>query len=89
MDGPSVIFTPSFVTDVNGLPSLSLMVMPSPFTTVLPFAPFSPLLKVTEFKPLRSFAKRSINVSVPSDTTPMLSSLESLVLSVTPPLTFT
>ena len=77
---------PSLVTDVNGLPAASLIVMPPPFTTVLPFVP---LLKVAEFRPLRSFAKRSINVSVPSEITPMLSSAESLVASVTPPLTLT
>ena len=86
IDGPSVITTPSLVTDVNGLPAASLIVRPPPFTTVLPSVP---LLKVAEFRPLRSFARRSINVSVPSATTPMLSSLDSFAASVIPPLTFT
>ena len=86
IDGPSVITTPSLFTDVNGLPAASLIVRPPPFTTVLPSVP---LLKVAEFRPLRSFARRSINVSVPSATTPMLSSLDSFAAAVIPPLTLT
>ena len=82
---PSLICKPSLVNLVASL-APSLIVRPPPFTTVLPSVP---LLKVAEFRPLRSFARRSINVSVPSATTPILSSLESFAASVIPPLTFT
>ena len=50
---------------------------------------FTVLAAVTVLRPFRSFAKRTFNVSVPSDTTPMLSSAVNLVSSVMPPLTFT
>ena len=50
---------------------------------------FTVLAAVTVLSPFRSFAKRTFNVSVPSDTTPMLSSAVNLVSSVMPPLTFT
>ena len=84
MDGPLVIFTPSFVTAVNGLPSLSWTVIPSPLTTVLPFAPLVPLLKVMESRPLRFFAKRTLRILFLL-ITPILFSVNSSSL-VTPPL---
>ena len=85
-DGPLVIVTPSLVMEVKGLPAASLMDMPPPLTTVLPL---EPLLKVVELRPLRSLAKRTFKVSDPSDTTPKLSSVDNLLGSAIPPLTFT
>ena len=64
-----------------GVPSDCLPITTSPALTVS--------VAVTVLRPLRSFAKRTFNVSVPSDTTPMLSSTVNLAGSVIPPLTFT
>ena len=59
--------------------------MPSPLITVL----LPPFVKVADVKPFNSFAKRNFNVSEPSETTPMLSSVANLLSSEIPPLTFT
>ena len=43
------------------------------------------VLAVTLFKPFKSLAKRTFKLSLPSDTTPKLSSVVNLEASVTPP----
>ena len=68
------------------MPSLTilgppLIVNPSVFITVLPV--------VTLFKPFKSLARRAFKLFVPSDTTPILSSVVNLFTSVMPPTTFT
>ena len=78
------LFKPSFVR-LTASPPARLMVMPSPLITVL----LPPFVKVADVKPFNSFAKRNFNVSEPSETTPMLSSVANLLSSEIPPLTFT
>ena len=67
----------------------------SPTLTVLAFTvvifPVSAVtvFVVTESSPFKSFESRTFRLSLPSDTTPILSSVDSLEESVMPPTTFT
>ena len=75
---------PAVVMEIGDAPvALGVMVTPLPLITVE-----SPpaLVKDADVKPLNTFARRIFNVPAPSDTTPILPVVKSVV-AVTPPLT--